>query len=142
MIRRTTRKRRAADDGDLSMTPMIDVVFQLLIFFIVTMEPIPVLSRMDVFRPQDSNIQPEEPPKMVRIMIFQETYTIGIHGDAGDIRVNLKGLESQLARMASVDPSQTISITSAPSADHDRLIQVLNLCGKLGLANLALTTLQ
>ena len=31
-------KRKRGEDGDLDMTPMIDVVFQLIIFFIVTIK--------------------------------------------------------------------------------------------------------
>jgi len=32
------RKRKKGDDAELDMTPMIDVVFQLMIFFVVTMK--------------------------------------------------------------------------------------------------------
>ena len=37
--------------AELPMTPMIDVVFQLLIYFIVTIQPVDVLANLDVFRP-------------------------------------------------------------------------------------------
>ena len=31
-------KRRPSDGGEMNMTPMIDVVFQLIIFFVVTLK--------------------------------------------------------------------------------------------------------
>ena len=47
------RKRKGMDapEGELEMTPMIDVVFQLLIYFIVTIKPVDVVTNLDVFRP-------------------------------------------------------------------------------------------
>ncbi len=35
---RSKRKRNRGQDGEIDMTPMIDVVFQLIIFFIVTIK--------------------------------------------------------------------------------------------------------
>ena len=45
------RKRPEGAQAELEMTPMIDVVFQLLIYFIVTTKPIDVITNLDVFRP-------------------------------------------------------------------------------------------
>jgi len=48
------KKRKGRNKGDaakLEMTPMIDVVFQLLIFFIVTLKQEDILSHLDVSRP-------------------------------------------------------------------------------------------
>ena len=45
------RKRPEGAQAELEMTPMIDVVFQLLIYFIVTTKPVDVITNLDVFRP-------------------------------------------------------------------------------------------
>ena len=42
------------------MTPMIDVVFQLLIYFIVTIKPIDVVTNLDVFRPAPDKSAPKD----------------------------------------------------------------------------------
>ena len=55
------RKRPDSPAAELEMTPMIDVVFQLLIYFIVTIKPIDVVTNLDVFRPApDKNAKKDE----------------------------------------------------------------------------------
>jgi len=55
------RERAKGEAVKLEMTPMIDVVFQLLIFFIVTLKQEDILSHLDVSRPApDPNAKPEE----------------------------------------------------------------------------------
>ena len=58
------KKRKTRNKGEaakLEMTPMIDVVFQLLIFFIVTLKQEDILSHLDVSRPApDPDTTPEE----------------------------------------------------------------------------------
>ena len=48
------------------MTPMIDVVFQLLIYFVVTIKPVDVSAHLDVFRPAADSPPKESatPPKI------------------------------------------------------------------------------
>jgi len=67
------RKRKDDSRATLEMTPMIDVVFQLLIFFIVTLKQNDITAYLDAMRPQpDPNPAPnaEEPL----------TISIGPHG--------------------------------------------------------------
>ena len=57
------RKRPEPPPPELSMTPMVDVVFQLLIYFIVTIKPIDVITNLDVFRPApDPKAKQDEKP--------------------------------------------------------------------------------
>ena len=55
------RQRKEQEAAALEMTPMIDVVFQLLIFFIVTLKPEDICSHLDVSRPAPD---PNAPPKL------------------------------------------------------------------------------
>ena len=45
------RRRNSFNAGELNLTAMIDVAFQLLSFFLVTAHPVDVLTNLDVFRP-------------------------------------------------------------------------------------------
>ena len=56
------------------MTPMIDVVFQLLIYFLVTFTTPDVLAHLDISRPAPDPSQTEQrtPPKMIRVNIYSE----------------------------------------------------------------------
>ena len=58
-MRRT--RRRAFEETKLDMTPMIDCVFQLLIFFLVTMKFEDIIAHLDVYRPSPDPNAP--PPK-------------------------------------------------------------------------------
>jgi len=130
------RKRPEPPPPELSMTPMIDVVFQLLIYFIVTIKPIDVITNLDVFRPAPDKDKKEDAPEpqMVRIGVYQDGYSIN------DNPVSLEALEKALGRLAAVDASQTIMITVSAVAEHGKLIHALDLCAKNGLRSLSVVS--
>jgi biopolymer transport protein ExbD len=132
------RERRKSDmpPADLPMTPMIDVVFQLLIYFLVTIKPRDVVAHLDVFRPSPEarQEQPQTPPKMIRVTIFPDGFTIN------DRSVELNELDGLLAKLASIDKGQTILILCTAESRHEKLVQVLDLCAKSGLVNLSVVS--
>jgi biopolymer transport protein ExbD len=132
------RKRRKSDmpPAELPMTPMIDVVFQLLIYFLVTIHPRDVLANLDVFRPSPEAKQEQmtTPPKMIRIVIFEDGFNIN------DRPVDTPELDRLLSKLASIDKNQTILIMCTSTSPHERLIQVLDLCAKSGLVNLSVVS--
>jgi len=130
------RRKRARTRGEaahLEMTPMIDVVFLLLIFFLVTLKQENILSHLDVFRPApDPNARKEEQVQdLLTIIISSEGFVLR------DRPVRLETLERHLGRLASY--SRTISVIIKCTADsrHAQLVQVLNICAKVGLTNLS-----
>ncbi len=130
------RKRVDLPAADLPMTPMIDVVFQLLIYFLVTIKPMDVIANLDVFRPSPDSKQekPDTPPKMIRIVVYQDGFTIN------DRPVDVAELDRLLGRLASIDKSQTILIMCTAVSPHEKLIQALDLCTKSGLVNLSVVS--
>ncbi|MFH0953336.1 MAG: biopolymer transporter ExbD [Verrucomicrobiota bacterium] len=133
-----SRKRRssAPPPAELPMTPMIDVVFQLLIYFLVTIHPKDVIANLDVFRPSPEapKEQNQTPPKMIRINVFPDGYTIN------ERPVDAAELDRLLSKLASIDKNQTILIMCAARSQHRRLIEVLDLCTKSGLVNLSVVS--
>ena len=130
------RKRPEMASAQLEMTPMIDVVFQLLIYFIVTIKPVDVVSNLDVFRPApDKNAKPEEkPPNLVRIGVYQDGYTVN------DNPASLEALDGALAKVAAIDAGQTLMITVSAISEHGMLIRALDLCAKNGLKSLSVVS--
>lgn len=118
------------------MTPMIDVVFQLLIYFIVTIKPIDVITNLDVFRPAPDPNAPkdEKPPQLVRLGVYQDGYSIN------DTPIGIDALEKALGRLAAIDAGQTIMITVSAVAEHGKLINALDLCAKNGLRSLSVVS--
>lgn len=133
MAHRKKRIRKSIESGEVQMTAMIDVVFQLLVYFIVTIQPQDVIAHLDVFRPSPESKQEQlqTPPKMIRIQIFPDGFTIN------DRQVGLREMETLLARLAGIDTKQTIMIMATAQSRHEDLIRVLDLCAKNGLQNLS-----
>ena len=130
------RKRAEGTQAELEMTPMIDVVFQLLIYFIVTTKPIDVITNLDVFRPAPDQKAPPDtkPPNLVRIGIYQDGYTVN------DVPASLELLDTALAKVASIDAGQTLMITVSALSEHGQLVKALNLCAKNGLKSLSVVS--
>lgn len=129
------RKRPEVTEPALSMTPMIDVVFQLLIYFIVTAKPIDVITNLDVFRPApDPTTKVDKPPNLVRVGVYQDGYTVN------DTPVSPERLDAALGKVASLDAGQTIMITVSAISKHGALVKALDLCAKNGLKSLSVVS--
>ena len=130
------RKRPEMASGQLEMTPMIDVVFQLLIYFIVTIKPIDVITNLDVFRPAPDKNAPKDqpPPNLVRVGVYQDGYTVN------DVPASPELLDAALAKMAAIDAGQTIMITVSAISEHGMLVKALDLCAKNGLRSLSVVS--
>jgi biopolymer transport protein ExbD len=133
---RRKRKQRDEESMDVSMTPMIDVVFQLLIYFLVTFTTPDVLAHLDISRPAPDASQTEQrtPPKMIRVNITAEGYSL--NGRA----VSKEELSRILNRLASFSTSQTVLITCAARSEHARLVDVLDICSGSGLNKLSVVS--
>jgi len=133
------RRKRVTDagGGEVEMTPMIDVVFQLLVYFVVTIKPVDVSAHLDVFRPSAKQAPKEvtEPPKMIQIQIFPD----GMAMNGRD--VNLASLTKILGKLAAISKTQTVVIMCTPESKHDQLINVLDRCARYGLSNLSVMSM-
>lgn len=127
------RRRQHLVAGELNLTAMIDVAFQLLSFFIITVHPVDVLTNMNVFRPsQESESVPvDKPPNVIRVMIYRDALTIN------ENPIDFKGLSKVMGKLSEHDKAQTILIMCRKESKHKQLIDVLNLCAKLKLTNLS-----
>lgn len=114
---------------------MIDVVFQLLVFFLVTLKPEDIIAQLDVSRPSPDSTPPQEQPQD---MI---TITIGEVIDMNGRVVSLRTLEKTLTRLASYSTSQTVLIKCTLTSKHEKLVQVLDKCAKAGLTNISVFTI-
>lgn len=130
------RKRRHGDysEAEVPMAPMIDVVFQLFIYFIMTMHPVDIFTHLNVSRPaEDRSAQTKPNVNLLRITIFPNG------GFAlNDTPMSLGGMEKTLKKLADSDPNQTLLIVSSVQARHEQLIKVLDLCAKVGMCNLSI----
>lgn len=121
------------------MGPMIDMVFLLLVFFMVTSKPIKQESDISLALPgtvaQDESV---EIPDEQRIQISQNgavvlnELEVGAPGDA-----LLPGLSATLKRFKeSADAARTkamVTLDPHDSVPHQRVVDVLNACAQAGI---------
>lgn len=139
-----TRKKNKGETPALEMTPMIDVVFQLLIFFIVAIKQEDILSRLNASRPAPDSAPTDVEPKTIEIEISKvaiitnkRTVAVVLRGDNPDY----SGLDTWLGRQARLSKKSTVTIRCTQDSRHGALVQVLDLCKKNGLDNLMIFSL-
>ena len=134
-----TSKSRKGEAAQLEMTPMIDVVFQLLIFFIVTLKQQDILSQLEISRPApDPNPPPEvEPDELLTIEVYNQKRFGGEGYVLRGRRVSLDTLDRQFGRLAKYNKNMSVIIKCTSDSPHANLIKLLNMCQKSGLRNLA-----
>ena len=128
-------KRRSDDAVQLEMTPMIDVVFQLLIFFIVTLRQDDILSRLKVARPQGDNGRVEPSIPLIEIVLHRGGFLF--KGQP----VSAATLDRQLSRYAGLSRTANVVVKCTADSPHQLLVQALDLCNKHQMRNLSVLSL-
>jgi biopolymer transport protein ExbD len=115
---------------------MADVVFQLLIYLILTAKPPIVFANLDVNRPQaDPNAINQKIQGMVEISVFSDAFVV--QGK----RVTSAGLQRAARDLAALDKTQTVMIKCAWDSPHEKLIEVLDICSENKLSNLSVMSM-
>ena len=128
------RKRNKGESPKLDMTPMIDVVFQLLIFFVVTLKQEDILSKLSAARPAPN---PNEEQKDKKDDLL--TILVGIDGYVYNGRAyRLVDLDKVIGRFAGISKKAMIVIKCTADSPHGMLVQLLDTCNKHGMENLAI----
>ena len=127
---------QADEEPTLNLTPMIDVVFLLLIFFMVATTFLDPEREIDIELPvAESGGEPDRPPEEV-VLNVSEDGTV-VHGGAeldGDSLLEL------LRGAAQRDPETPVTIRGHRAAKHESIVSVMDACGVAGLSNLAVGT--
>ena len=142
-----TLKNILAGEETVDLTPMIDVTFLLLIYFMVTTmlkQPEAELSIQLPGKPQSSDLKPMEMCK-VKIGDEGEVYLNGSEIEDGtdfampDLVGNLKqqkGMRDQLISSGAKTKAEAelkVQIDSSGIAEHQAAISVLNACSEAGV---------
>lgn len=133
-------RRRGRDEAGVDLTPLIDVVFLLLIFFMV--------STTFIRETQLKIDLPEASGELQQI----EDDTIEITVDRrGDYAVNerllvnnemetlLRALRESVTQR---DPSARVIITADANASHASVVRAMDAAGRVGLSRISITTRQ
>ena len=146
------RARIGVDDAEIPMSAMIDVVFLLLIYFIVTQKPIIEETLLSCDLPTPGGTPPEKPPTLMTIGVMKmfpnpnkdpelikkdlNTYYLNDAAWKLDSPDAPNDLRRQLMAMGKADPEQTIIINCGPNAYHQKLVKILDACAEANLTTL------
>jgi biopolymer transport protein ExbD len=133
------KKRRShMNAGELNLTAMIDVAFQLLSFFIMTMKPTDVLAQLDISRPAPDKraMQQTKPINVIWITILADGSFV-----LNELPIKKDKLELQLTQLGALDKTQTVIVACTPKSSHGKMVEVLDLCAKAGLESLSVVSI-
>lgn len=132
------RGKTDEEEPVLNLTPMIDVVFQLLVFFMVATTFL-------------------DPEKEIEIELPEATSGEAAQADDGELIINVfadgrivlsgQALEDgqlldTLRAAARSDPGRAVTIRGDRLVHHERIVSVMDACGQAGLLNLAVGTME
>ena len=123
---------KAGLNPHLDMTPMIDVVFQLLIFFIVAVKQEDILSTLTAARPSVPSINQQTPIDLIDVGVSSQGFTFNGRP------VSKVELDSYLRRYSRVSRSAMVTIRCSADSPHAFLVQSLDICSKHGMANISI----
>ena len=127
-------RKRKAEESEVDLTPMLDIVFILLIFFIVTATFIKE-NAIDLTPPPPA--PPDQPvdPKPTILVRISEDSLVSVNGrlsDVGSVRANLE-------RLLAENPDTAVLVQAHPRAKNRLVIMVVDQARSAGVDNVGFT---
>ena len=133
--------RKPQENPALDMTPMIDVVFELIIFFVVTIKSEDLFSRLNANRPAPGGASDSSSSETT------VTIEIGRGRSADGVLVYNKRevkrgeLDTNLREVARTSKKTPIIVKCAGASPHKALVDVLDICYRNELFSVSIFTL-
>lgn len=127
------RKKAEIEEVELELTPMIDVVFLLLIFFIVTMKFKVLEGKLETELPKDVGVnsgQVEDLLEKLEITIKTDpTAEYGMTVEINKRKVpNLSTFRAQIRKFVELDPKQKATLYPGPKVNYEQVVKVVDQC--------------
>jgi biopolymer transport protein ExbD len=131
------RRHHIDDEAEINITPMLDIVFIMLIFFIVTTSFVKEQG-LEVSRP--SNAPPKE--------VTQKKGPIVVKIDSASL-ISVKGrilepraVQANLEREKAEKPASPLIIAAHPEAETEALVTILDAAEAVGIESVSVATTQ
>ena len=111
------KKTRPQEDTNVDMTPMLDIVFIMLIFFIVTTSFVKEQA-VDLNRPSKSEVQQQNDPAPPIVIKIDETSTIRV----GDRVIDVRSVQANVERKLAENPKSSVIIQVHPAANTNTMM--------------------
>ena len=140
------KRRRSEDPAEVSMTPMIDMVFLLLVFFLVTSKPMKpeadlglklpgtVAQEESVDIPDEQRIEVKEGGR-----VLLNEMPVGEPGD-GELPLLLATLVRFKESAAANKSEALVTLAVDNEVPHQRIADVMNVCARAGIDGVTFAT--
>lgn len=130
-------KRQTKAQLEINLTPLIDVVFLLLIFFMVT-TTFTKETRLTVDLPEAQGVAQEQQKQQLEVTISADG-RFAVNGKAL-VNSDPATLKSALIQESSGDNSMPLVITADAVTPHQAVVTAMDIAGQLGIVHLSITT--
>lgn len=135
MLRKTRAAVADQDENEINLTPMLDVVFIMLIFFIVTATFI-----------KEAGIDVDRPVALTRDQMADAAILVAISpGDEIWIdkeQTDPKDVRTVLEKMHAENPKGSLVIQADSESTHEALVVVMEAAKQAGIANVAVSAVE
>lgn len=130
-------RRQRREELSVNLTPLIDVVFLLLIFFMVS-TTFTRETQLSIDLPEAEGTVSESEDQQIEILI----------DEGGQYRVNGQGLvdgrmrtlQAAIYKVSAGDTTMPMIITADAQAAHEDVVRAMDAAGQMGFVHLSITT--
>ena len=134
MSLKKTSRRGHSTMNELNITPLLDLVFVLLVIFIITTPQ--MMNNLEMTLPSSKPPPPsKEKPKINRI-------NVAANGQItlNELKVTPDELKADLKTMKASDPDLKVVVKGADEADYQNMVAVLDVLQQLDITKVGLAT--
>jgi biopolymer transport protein ExbD len=133
------RPDRRHDDVEINLTPLIDVVFLLLIFFMVS-TTFDRNARLKVSLPEASaKMQQQQDDPVVLTIDAKGRYFID---DRQVVNTTLETLKAALQKTVGENTEQTLVLRADGNTPHQAVVRAMDAAAQIGLTHLSIATVE
>lgn len=129
------KRRKGEDDSQIDLTPMLDVVFIMLIFFIVTASFVNETG-LNVDRPPTTDQPPPDLANTNIVFRISESNEIMLEGR----RIDIRSVRANVERLHAEKPEAKVVINSHPKAKTEVFVMISDQAREAGVYNISLST--
>jgi len=132
-LKKTSRSQHSSLN-ELNITPLLDLVFVLLVIFIITTPQ--MMNNLEMNLPSPKPPPPQkDKPRINRIVVDEKGQTF-----LNDQSVTVAQLKTDLQQLKSETPDLSVVVKGADNVDYQNMINVLDVLQQLDITKVGLAT--
>lgn len=132
-------RRQQREDIGVNLTPLIDIVFLLLIFFMVS-TTFTRETQLSIDLPEAQGKTVESAQQQIEILV-NESGNYRVNGEAL-VDTRMRTLQAAIYKISAGDTTLPMIISADAQAAHQDVVRAMDAAGQMGFVHLSITTRQ